>query len=187
MQAENEYDTITEILEVHFNHGHSIEVENGTGPGYPVTHYHVPESTSAYDHLYEQPIGPGSKPCKNVKETSFIDKLGKENGELKSGVGTFHNYYSHLGESLNRRQPPPSQTGFIVPPTPKWEISRDRLKIKRTIGHGEFGLVKKGCALNVSKHGGWIVVAVKTLKGKLSSSLHLEIVVFARDFHEANL
>ncbi|XP_078355935.1 proto-oncogene tyrosine-protein kinase receptor Ret-like, partial [Oculina patagonica] len=167
--AENEYETITEILEVHFNHGHSIEDEKGTGPGYPVTQ-NVPGSTSVYDHLYEQPIGPGSKPCKNVKETSFIDKLGKENGELKSGLGMFSNHYSHLGESPSGRRNPLPETRFIVPPTPKWEISRDRLKIKRTIGHGEFGLVKKGCALNVSKLGGWIMVAVKTLKEDANES-----------------
>lgn len=148
---------------MHYNHGYSIENEKVTG--YPLTQYYVPGSTSIYDHLYDQP-GPGIKPCKNVKETSLVDKLGKENGDLKSGLGMFNqNYYSHLGEPPNKRQHALKETKFIVPPTPKWEITRDRLKIKRTIGHGEFGLVKKGCAFNVSKLGGWVPVAVKTLKG----------------------
>lgn len=165
MQAENEYETITEILEVHYNHGQSMEDVKSSGSGSPLTQYYGPRKISAYDHLYEQPAGLGSK---HIKESSFIDKLGEENGGLKSGLGMFENHYSHLkhGHSPNSRPPAVKDTRFIVPPTPKWEISRDRLKIERTIGGGEFGVVKKGCALNVSKHGGWTVVAVKTLKGK---------------------
>ena len=160
-QTENDYETITEILEVHYNHGQSIEDLKSYGSG-------SPGKISAYDHLYEQPAGLGSKPCKHTKESSFIDKLGEENGGLKSGLGMFENHYSHLkhGHSKINRPSQGKDTRFIVPPTPKWEIPRDRLKIERTIGNGEFGLVKKGCALNVSKHGGWTVVAVKTLKGK---------------------
>ena len=171
LQAENEYETITEILEVHYNHGQSIEDVKSYGSGSPGTQHYIPGKISAYDHLYEQPAGLGSKPCKHTKESSFIGKLGEENGGLKSGLGMFENHYSHLkhGHSPINRPPSVKDTRFIVPPTPKWEIPRDRLKIEKTIGNGEFGLVKKGCALNVSKHGGWTVVAVKTLKGKLYS------------------
>ena len=165
LQVTNEYETITEILEVHFNHGYSHEDEKGTGPGFPVPQYYVPGSTSIYDHLYEKPVSPGSKHVKPA-----YDKLGKENGEMKSGLGMFNKQlYSHLkhGQTPINKWPRLPDPRFIVPPKPCWEISPDRLKIKTTIGHGEFGVVKKGCALNVSKNGGWIVVAVKTLKGKL--------------------
>lgn len=168
LQAENEYETITEILEVHYNHGQSIEDVKSCGSESSGTQRYGPGKISAYDHLYEQPAGLGSKAYKHSKESSFIDKLGEENGGLKSGLGMFENHYSHLthGHSPINRPPAVKDTRFIVPPTPKWEIPRDRLKIERTIGNGEFGLVKKGCALNVSKRGGWTVVAVKTLRGK---------------------
>ena len=166
-QVSNQYETITEILEVHYNHGHSIEDVKGIDAGDPVTHhYYVPGSTSIYDHICEKPVSPGSKQLRHGKESSY-----NENGELKSGLGMFNNQmYSHLirGESPNSGfKPPLPDTRYIIPPRNQWEISRDRLKIKNAIGRGEFGLVKKGYALNVSKRGGWIVVAVKTVKGRL--------------------
>ena len=132
---------------------------------------HVPEGTSIYNHLNETHASPGSIKLKSVKESCLDDKMGEDNGELKSGLGMFDNQmYSHLihGESPAngfKRSPVPD-TNFIVPPRRQWEISRDRLRIESTIGRGEFGLVKKGYALDVTSNGGWTVVAVKTLKGK---------------------
>ena len=166
LQVLNQYEAITEILEVHYNHGYSVEDVKNTDSGLPVTHhYYVPGGNSEYNHLYETPGSPGSKNSKNVKESSFNDKQRQENGQ-----------YSHLsrGESFDKelkRQPlPVPDARFIVPPRCQWEISRDRLRIERTIGRGEFGLVKKGYALDVTSNGGWTVVAVKTLKGKISFS-----------------
>lgn len=105
---------------------------------------------------------------KYIKELSFIDKLGEENGGLKFGLGMFENYYLYFiyGYLLINRLFEVKDIRFIVLLIFKWEILWDRFKIERIIGNGEFGFVKKGCVLNVSKYGGWIVVVVKILKGK---------------------
>ena len=172
LQIANHYETITEILEMHYNHGYTTVDEKGFEneklsalPGYNV-----------YNHLYETPLGSGLNLQKTPKKTNDIeqikpDKLGQK--ELKSGLGMFpNNVYSHLihGDSLNNRQYGVNGT-VTVRPKSQWEISRDRLKLEKTIGSGEFGVVKKGLALNVNKSGGWVRVAVKTLNdnGKLSA------------------
>ena len=162
---------------MHYNHGYTTEDEKGfkneklsSLPGYNV-----------YNHLFETPLGSGlnlQQTPQMKKDIELINpnKQGQQK-ELKSGVGMFpNNVYSHLihGDSLNNRQYGVNGTVTVLPKR-KWEISRDRLKLEKTIGSGEFGVVKKGLALNVNKNGGWVRVAVKTLNdnGKLSVVIHL--------------
>ena len=154
-QEANHYETITEIVETQLNHGFTMADEKISGNDYTLKQPAIPGYNAVYNHLFETKTGP-------MKQTN-----------LESGLGMFPNHvYSHLihGEPftgkrehkvLNRSVPLASKS--------EWEISRERLQIKGTIGHGEFGLVKKGFALDVSKNGGWVPVAVKMVNenGKL--------------------
>ena len=102
---------------------------------------------------------------------------------LESGLGMFPNdVYSHLihGEAFTgKREPKVLNRSVPLASKSEWEISPQRLQIKTTIGHGEFGLVKKGFALDVSKNGGWVPVAVKMVNenGKLKRKIHVNCVM----------
>ena len=51
-----------------------------------------------------------------------------------------------------------------------WEVSRDKLSLFERIGGGSFGQVWKGAVFDVAGDKEWSVVAVKMLKGNLSST-----------------
>ena len=123
-----------------------------SGNDYHMKQHAIPGYDRVYNHLYETKTG-----------TTNVDTI-----RMESGLGMFPNQaYSHLihGDSFGDKRSPKVQNRSGLEPSKchSWEISRDRLKIITTIGRGEFGLVKKGLALNVSKSGGWVPVAVKTL------------------------
>ena len=173
LQVLNEYESITDIFQKNLNLGYSMEDEKPRYSRNPVTHdyCYVSEESSVYSHLNDIPTGRGSKSLKSSKRSFPDDKLGHDNGHLTTGLGMFDmQMYSHLthGEppTIGVKRCILPETSFILPPSQKWEISRDRLRIENTVGRGEFGLVKKGYALDVTEEGGWAIVAVKTVKGK---------------------
>ena len=51
-----------------------------------------------------------------------------------------------------------------------WEVSRDKLSLFERIGGGSFGQVWKGAVFDVAGDKEWSVVAVKMLKGNISST-----------------
>ncbi|KAM7442955.1 hypothetical protein ABFA07_008214 [Porites harrisoni] len=143
----NHYETITEIVETQLNHGFTMADEKISGNDYTLKQPAIPGYNAVYNHLFETKTGP-------MKQTN-----------LESGLGMFPNdVYSHLihGEPFtDKREHKVLNRSVPLASKSEWEISRERLQIKGTIGHGEFGLVKKGFALDVSKNGGWVPVAVK--------------------------
>ena len=147
---------------MHFNHGFSTDDEKGSLKQTSIHGYN-----SVYNHLYETSLGSGLDVQQTPKITGHAKPTKLGHKQMESGLGMFPDHvYSHLihGDSLNKRLIPVPNASFTVPSKCHWEIPRERLQLKRTIGCGEFGLVKKGLALNVSRNGGWIPVAVKTLK-----------------------
>ena len=184
MQGTDHYETITEILEMHFNHGYAKDAEEGSGNGQPEKPNSAPEG-HVYDHLYETSLDSGlalQKTQKNTKQVGQAKPTTNGNKELKSGLGMFSNHeYSHLIHSdlFRERQPSVTNEYSTIPSRCQWEISRDRLKLQRTIGCGEFGLVKKGLALNVNQKGGWTQVAVKILNdnGELCMIIPFDFVL----------
>lgn len=173
----NEYESITDIFQKNLNLGYSMEDEKPRYSRNPVTHdyCYVSEGSSVYSHLNDIPTGRGSKSLKSSKRSFPDDKLGQDNGHLTTGLGMFDmQMYSHLthGEppTIGVKRGILPETSFLLPPSQKWEISRDRLRIENTVGRGEFGLVKKGYALDVTEEGGWAIVAVKTVKENSNGS-----------------
>lgn len=168
LQGTDHYETITEVLELHFNHGYTKDAEESSGNGQPERSNSVPE-VHVYNHLHETSLDSGlglQQTPKKTKQVGQVKPIKQCQKEMKSGLGLFPNHeYSHLihSDSFSERQSPVPNEYSTIPSRCQWEISRDRLKLHRTIGCGEFGLVKKGLALNVNQKAGWIPVAVKTL------------------------
>ena len=154
-QAAHHYETVTEIVETQLSHEFTTADEKISDSDYTLKRPAISGYNAAYNHLFETKTGP-------MKQTN-----------LESGLGMFPNHvYSHLihGEPFTgKREPIVLNRSIPLASKSEWEISRERLQIKATIGHGEFGLVKKGFALDVSKNGGWVPVAVKMVNenGKL--------------------
>lgn len=170
----NEYESITDIFQKNLNLGYSMEDEQPRYSRSPVTHDYccVSEGSSEYNHLNDIPTGRGSK---SLKDSFYDDRLGHDDRQLTTGLGMFDiQMYSHLihdgSPNIEVKRCIFPETSFILPPSQKWEISRDRLRIETTVGRGEFGLVKKGYALDVTDEGGWAVVAVKTIKENSNES-----------------
>lgn len=152
-----------------FNHGFTTDddksLSNGLDqklsslPGYNLYETPLDSTLQVPQTATEMKVG-------NVKPTT----LGHR--EIASGLGMFPNsVYSQLihGDPYVKR-PSPAPSGYsTITPKYQWEISRDRLQLQGAIGRGEYGLVKRGLALNITENGGWIPVAVKTLNdsGKL--------------------
>lgn len=172
---------------MHFNHGYSKDNEKRVVSG------HLNKQTSLpgfdeYNHLYETPLNSTRILNTTPQEMKFVagqmvpPKTGFK--EMETGLGMFpNNAYSHLihGDSFAKRTPPVFNEYSTIPyKNCRWEISADRLRIHRTIGRGEYGLVKMGLAFNVTKKGGWVPVAVKTLNdnGKLLQDRALCDVTF---------
>lgn len=147
----NHYQSITEIFEMNFNYGYNADDEKNLQDGNPLNlKSHQENKPYEYNHLHENNLekrktGQKKKQIELVKPT----KVGES--ELESGLGTVPNHvYSHLihGDSFMKKHC-------------KWEISRSRLKLEKTIRCGQFGPVKKGFALNVDESGAWVPVAVQ--------------------------
>ena len=51
----------------------------------------------------------------------------------------------------------------------EWEIPRSNLKVEKEIGNGSFGVVSRGLAFNLPGKPEWTVVAVKSIKGHMTS------------------
>lgn len=160
------YETITEIVETHFNHGCTTEDENEKElQAKPKS---APEPDNVYDHLHETSLGPGlgvQQTTQTKEQFGRCKPTNLSHNELTSGLGLFpdHEYFHLIHTDTFGKRPATERDGNLTtPPKRRWEISRDRLKLDRTIGCGQFGLVKKGLALNVTKNGGWVPVAVKT-------------------------
>ena len=166
----NHYETITEVVEMHFNHGYTKDEQKTVETGHQDKLTSLP-GFNVYNHLYETPINSGFLSKPTPKELTFVagqeppPKPGYK--EMETGLGLFsNNVYSHLihGDSFGKRPPPVLNDYSTIPyAKSRWEISPERLRIHRTIGRGQLGLVKMGLALNVTKKGGWVPVAVKTL------------------------
>lgn len=173
-----------------FNHGYTTDDEKCIDNVYPVKLCSGPEY-NVYDHLYETRLDSGLDLTKTPKNTEQLDQAKPSKlSHKEQGSGplqTLPNHeYSHLtpGNILNKRQPTVPNRSFTVPSKCQWEIPRERLRLQKTIGRGEFGLVKKGFALNVDKNGGWVPVAVKTLSenGKLNYVCNPDILFLVNIF-----
>ncbi|XP_068734303.1 uncharacterized protein [Montipora capricornis] len=169
----NHYETITEVVEMHFNHGYTKDEQKTVETGHQDKLTSLP-GFNVYNHLYETPINSGFLSKPTPQEMKFVagqeppPKPGYK--EMETGLGMLsNNVYSHLihGDSFGKRPPVVLNDYSTIPyAKSRWEISPERLRVHRTIGRGHLGLVKMGLALNVTKKGGWVPVAVKTLHDK---------------------
>ena len=58
-----------------------------------------------------------------------------------------------------------AQSEYEIPIDGVWEVDRDKLHMGPLVGEGEFGVVKRGCATDITEVGVSTPVAIKLLKG----------------------